>query len=201
MEVALGFKPHTGWAVAVVVSGDAAAPVVHHRARVALCPEELPAPVYHAAHDLPAAQAARVVAEVEDAVDIATSAVLEELAERAGALGELVGVGIVGEPRDVPPLDAVLASHALLHLAEGELYRSALDEAAHERGLLVCAAAPKRAVAEAATALEVSRDALAAVLGSLRAELGAPWQADHKDATAAALIALGAARWERSARR
>lgn len=201
MDLALGFKPHTGWAIAVLVSGDAAAPVVHERARVTLCPAELPRAVYHHAQGLTAARAARTVADVEDAVDLTTGRVVDELAEQARALGELVAVGIVGEPRAVPPLDAVLRSHQLLHLAEGELYRGALADAAGERGLVVTAAAPKGTVAHAATELGVRADRLAATLAALRARLGAPWQADHKDATAAALVGLSAGSWERSARR
>ncbi len=200
MELALGFKPHTGWAVAVLVSGNATAPVVHERTRVTLCPATLPGAVYHHAQGLPRARAARTVADVEDAVDLTAGRVLDDLTARAGALGELVAVGIVGEPRDVPPLDTVLRSHQLLHLAEGELYRGALADAAADLGVLVTTAAPKGTVVHAASVLGIPADRLVATLGALRAELGAPWQADHKDATAAALVSLAACAWERSAR-
>lgn len=190
VEVALGFKPHTGWAVAVTIGGDAAAPVVFDRQRVTLCPADLPRQVYHHAQGLSPARAVRSVVDVEDAVDITSNLVLGELAERASSHGELVAVGIVGEPREVPDLKQVLASHALLHLAEGELYRSALDEAAHERGLVVSLMSPKRTVEQASVALGVTCDALTATLTALRRELGPPWQADHRDAAAAALVAL-----------
>lgn len=201
MEIALGFKPHTGWAVAVLVSGDGATPVVHHRARVTLCPEHLARQVYHHAQHLTLARARRAVAEVDTVVGRTTGDVLTELVERAGHHGELVGVGIVGVPHEVPPLEAVLRSHALLHMAEGELYRGAIQEAVQERGLPVSMASPKGVVSEAALTLDVPSERLAATLTSLRADLGAPWQADHKDATAVALLALGAARWERSTTR
>ena len=190
VEVALGFKPHTGWAVAVTMGGDAAAPVVFDRRRVTLCPDDLPRQVYHHAQGLSPARAVRSVVDVEDAVDITSTLVLGELAERAAAHGELVAVGIVGEPRDVPDLKQVLTSHALLHLAEGELYRGALDDAAHERGLTVSLMSHKGTVEQASAALGVSAGALTATLTGLRRELGAPWQADHRDAAAAALVAL-----------
>ena len=190
MDVALGFKPHTGWAVAVTVGGDASHPVVFDRRRVSLCPDDLPRQVYHHAQGLSPARAVRAVVDVEDAVDITSNHVLAELAEQASAHGELVAVGIVGEPRDVPDLKRVLASHALLHLAEGELYRSALDEAAHERGLRVSLMHPKGTLELAASALGVTATALGATLTGLRRSLGPPWQADHREAAAAALVAL-----------
>jgi hypothetical protein len=99
-------------------------------------------------------------------------------------------VSVLGRPRDLPELSAVLANHSLLHAAEGELYRAALDEAADARGLAVCAVPSKRTVEEAAAGLGTTRDLLVARLAALRADLGAPWQADHKDATAAALLGL-----------
>jgi hypothetical protein len=190
MDVALGFKPHTGWAIAVIVGGDPAQPIVVDRRRVTLCPEDLPRQVYHHAQGLSPARAVRAVVDVEDAVDIAAESVLGELADVAAAHGELVAVGIVGEPREVPDLKHVLASHALLHLAEGELYRSALDEAAQQRNLVVSLTKPKGTVEVASSLLGLATATLTATLTALRRELGAPWQADHRDATAAALVAL-----------
>jgi hypothetical protein len=190
VDVALGFKPHTGWAIAVTIGGDAANPVVFDRRRVALCPDDLPRQVYHHAQGLSPARAVRAVVDVEDAVDITSNLVLEELAGQAATHGDLVAVGIVGEPRDVPDLKHVLASHALLHLAEGELYRSALDEAAQERGLRVSLMQPKGTLELAANALGVPAAAFGATLTGLRRALGPPWQADHREAAAAGLVAL-----------
>jgi hypothetical protein len=190
MELAWGCKPHTGWAVAVLVSGSPAAPVVLDRRRVLLCPEDLPRQVYHAAQGLPRGRAAALVDEVDAAVARLAGAVAEELAEAALPHGELIGMAVVGRPRDMPDLDAALASHSMLHSAEGELYRGALDDVAGALGLPVVPVAPKRTTEEAAAALGVGREELAARLAALRAELGAPWRADHRDATAAALVAL-----------
>jgi hypothetical protein len=190
MELAWGCKPHSGWAIAVLVGGSAADPVVLDRRRVQLCPDDLPRQAYHAAQGLPAARAAALIAEVDAAVAAMTARVVDELAEVAGGHGHLLGLSVVGRPRELPALEVVLANHALLHAAEGELYRGALDDAATERRLAVCVAPSKRTVEEAAAALGTTGDALHSRLTALRAELGAPWQADHKDATAAALMAL-----------
>ena len=193
MDIGAGFAIHTGWAAAVLVGGDPAQPVVVDRRRVTLCPDELPRQVYHAAQDLPPAKAALLVREVHEAVDTLTDLVIDELAGVAAPHGDLVAVGVTGFPRDVPVLEKVLASHALLHLAEGELYRGAICDAASERGLTVVPIHPKHGISETAHALGAAPEPFAQRLTGLRAELGAPWQADHRLATAAGLAALHAA--------
>ena len=58
MDIGAGFAVHSGWAAAVLATGDGRRPVVLDRRRVTLCPEALPRQVYHAAQDLPPAKAA-----------------------------------------------------------------------------------------------------------------------------------------------
>jgi hypothetical protein len=163
MDLAWGCAPHSGWAVAVLVGGSAIRPVVLDRRRVQLCPDALPRQVYHAAQGLAAARAATLVGEVDVAVASLARAVVGDLIDAARPLGELAAVAVLGRPRELPDLEVVLGNHALLHAAEGELYRAAMG---------------------------TTRDALTATLDALRADLGAPWQADHKAATAAALLVL-----------
>jgi hypothetical protein len=193
VDIGAGFAIHTGWAAAVLVGGTARKPLVVDRRRVTLCPEALPRQVYHAAQDMPPAKAALLVREVHEAVDALTDDVLGELADLARPHGQLVGVGVTGFPRDVPALDTVLKSHALLHLAEGELYRGAICDAADARGLTVVPIHPKDGISETAHALGAAPEPFAQRLSDLRAELGPPWQADHRLATAAGLAALHAA--------
>ena len=190
MDIGAGFAIHTGWAAAVLVAGDAQQPLVVDRRRVTLCPDALPRQVYHAAQDLPPAKAALLVREVHEAVDTLTELVIDELAAVAEPHGKLVAVGVTGFPRDVPVLEKVLASHALLHLAEGELYRGAICDAASDRGLAVAPIHPKHGISETAHVLGAAPEQFARRLADLRSELGAPWQADHRLATAAALAAL-----------
>ncbi len=190
MELAWGCKPHSGWAIAVLVGGSASAPLVLERRRVQLCPDDLPRQAYHAAQALSRRRAEALVATVDAAVSRMTAAAVAAMVESARPHGDLVGMAVVGRPRDLPELDAALANHSMLHSAEGELYRGALDEAADALGLPVTPAAPKGTVEEAAAALGITADALTSRLAALRAELGPPWQADHKAATAAALMAL-----------
>jgi hypothetical protein len=107
---------------------------------------------------------------------------------RAGivALRKQVGIPVVacgvvmGSGRPLPPLDAILRSHAMIHTAEGVLYRNALLEAARADGL--------RAVGFRAADLDTH--ALRDRVDALRGEVGAPWSQDHKSAALAAVLAL-----------
>lgn len=56
--------------------------------------------------------------------------------------GNDVVSAVVGEHRELPPLERILASHALVHTAEGVLYREALMEAAALAGVTGSLAPP-----------------------------------------------------------
>ena len=191
MDLALGLAPHTGWAIAVVVGGDVHAPQVLHRERIELVPDGVERFAYHLVQDWPLEKAERHLAETDAAVERQAKQVVAELAEQAATHGRLVGVGIVGQPHELPEdLAAILAKHMLLHAGEGELYLSALLEAAEGAGLRATLAPPKKTVEQVAPLVGTAPGLLVERLASLRKELGSPWTADHKAATAAALLAL-----------
>jgi hypothetical protein len=149
---------------------------------------------YHLVQDWPIEKAKASVAKAQRAVDRTADAVVDDLVAVAKGHGTLVGMGLTGLPgTELPPLEKILGAHTLLHTAEGELYRGALLDAAAHRDLPVTPIHHKRGVADVAARLGRDSEAFAARLAELRKELGAPWTADHKLATAAALAALDAA--------
>ena len=130
---------------------------------------------YHAARhlDLPDAQKA-VERAASRARKLAGKAIREAMEEH-----NIVGCGVGLDPdQRRPPLEKILASHPLLHTAEGLLFRTAIADAAAECGITV-AVAPERELTLRASAL--ARPA------------GPPWRQDEKIATAAALMALALA--------
>ena len=146
---------------------------------------------YHAAASEPRAQAPALIAAVE------ASAVTESTAQLGALLADVDGLGYdvtavaIGDAPQVPDdLDVVLAKHHLLHAGEGALFREALVEAAAEHGLPVTRFPHKDAIGQAAAAHGVDPAALSTRLADLRRDLGAPWNADHRSAAAAALLAL-----------
>ena len=87
-------------------------------------------------------------------------------------------------------LERILASHALLHAAEGVLYREAVQDACAAVGVATTFVAPKTVVVEAEEALGWTAHHAAAWLATTGKALGPPWTKDHKDATLAAAIVL-----------
>jgi hypothetical protein len=193
---AVGFATHSGWAVGLVVELGGGHLRVHDRRRIDLISPDLPRQAYHAAAELPSDAGVEVAAEVVAAVD---RSIAEHARQALTAIQtyvdlSLVAVGVVGRPRQIPDVATVLASHALMHASEGEQYRRGLAEAAERIGLPVCRADPRRLEAAVADAIGWSPSRLADEHARVRAALGPPWQKDHKDATAAALIALAGCR-------
>src|SRR5690349_17664635 len=124
---AIGFSDHAGWAVlsAVRRAGPGQFELVFRR-RILTCPSSLPRQPYHAVAE--AGMPRDTIHQVMDAARrLAVVAIREVLAETPHLFAASVAMGRTPVPTD---LDRILASHALLHSAEGELYRDALSEAA-----------------------------------------------------------------------
>jgi hypothetical protein len=194
MPAAFGFKAHSGWAALVVVGGDADRARVLDRRRVELVDEGeswAKAP-YHAAEELPPADARALVARSLKVARRNTTRALEQEIRRAADAGHPVGACAVLMGTPMPPwsTDEILAVHFRMHKAEGVMWRAAIAEAAIECGLRLVPVAEKRLGEEARRALGATPAAVARRLGDLGQGLGPPWGKDQKDAALAALIAL-----------
>jgi hypothetical protein len=193
VTAALGFSARTGWAAAVAVRLDGGGrPVLLDRRVVELIDGTVPRQVYHAASGLPPDRAAGMIGRSERvAGELAATAVGGMVAELASHGHTAVAAGIpVGGSRIPLDLAAVLASHTLLHAAEGDLFRQALMAAADRHGLGVYAVPARDLVPAAEGALRSSAEALRRALTELGRPLGPPWRKDEKDATLAAWLAL-----------
>lgn len=183
IRAALGFRAHSGWAAVVAVAGTLEAPRLLDRRRIVIADPDLPGSKqpYHAAAELPFAQAQALVTNAIEssrtlAID-AISATLEALRRKGH---EVTACGIlVGSGKALPKLEGILASHALIHTAEGEMFRDVLQWAARECDLAVTAVREK----------SLPPDSLQAI-ASLGKLIGPPWTLDQKYATLAALSAL-----------
>lgn len=186
MDVALGFRPHSGWAVAVVVGHG---PVVLERHEVALADRPPPVQPYHAAVGLPPEEAAELVAGATRSAHLMAAAAVGALV----AAHRVIGVAIVagaGSVREDLTLERALAAHGTLHAAEGELYRDALADAADALGLPVTLVGPRETPALGRRLLGCDSAELRIRLIELGRPFGPPWTKDHKDAVLAALCTL-----------
>jgi hypothetical protein len=172
---ALGVAPRSSSALMVVLTGP---PDVRLLARthVDLVGDDLPAQAYHAAAGLPLLQAEQLVRRWADEATASVRACIAELTRDSG----LVAVGIAAVFRPVPALDVVLRSHPLLHMAEGQLAREVVAEAAAQVGLPVHYLDPKGRHDPAAVERTVA----------LGRAAGPPWRKEHRMAALAALTAL-----------
>jgi hypothetical protein len=150
---------------------------------------------YHAAEPMPVAEAAKYLARCERAslrlAKTALAASIGELAALSGGAVEPRRCAILlASGRPLPELAKVLASHALIHTADGEHFREAFAAAARECGLDVVRIRERDVTAELAGRLETSPAALERRVAGWRRELGPPWTADQKLAALAAWAAL-----------
>jgi hypothetical protein len=186
--IGLGWRTHSWWAVLVAVSGPAASPVVVHRERVTLLDDVLERQPYHAAVDLPLDEARALIKSVEEAAAFAAASTIRGF---TSSLGSVTTVGVVGGNRRPPmELPRILASHALQHAYERDLYEQAIIEGATRAGLPVTTLPLGKGIFDHAS--RVLGVALEPSLAALGKSTGPPWQKDHKEATAAALVALEA---------
>ena len=192
-RAALGFKLHTGWAALVAVAGHPGEIQVLLRRRIELLPPKSPIPrfVYHEAAEMALTQATELVKRgtkaAQEAARLAVQDAVEELSTR-GVRMDVCGVlsGSTVVPKD---LSAVLRSHPMIHSAEGALFKNAIVSACEGRGLTVVLAREREVWARAAAAWQMTEAGLRKKVDGLRKSLGPPWSADHKVATAMALIA------------
>jgi hypothetical protein len=192
-RVALGLRSHSGWAVLIALQGPASAPVVVARRRLKLCDTSFPRQPYHAAENLPAARAEALVnRSLETATKLAREAVGAAVEERRAAGQELAGAGLLlSSSRPLPKeLAAILASHALIHTAEGEMYRDVLRAGCEKAGVEVAGMRERDLLASAGPRLKLAPDAIAARLAALGKPLGPPWTQDEKLASLAAWLVL-----------
>jgi hypothetical protein len=189
VEAAVGFATHSGWAVAVTAGvGDDGHLAVVDRRRVTLLGDDLPRMAYHAAAELDADAAERLVASVDASIADYARDVVGELVAAADVA--VAGVAVVGRPREIPSVAVVLASHARMHASEGEQYRRGIVEAANDLGLPVLRIGPDELTARTTELLGWTPERTEQELAAVRAALGAPWQTDHKQAALAALALL-----------
>ena len=97
---------------------------------------------------------------------------------------------LMASGKTLPNLEKILASHALIHTADGELFREALSSAAKRSGLATVKIRERRLLEIAEQALRTGPAALLRRLGELGRPFGAPWSQDEKFATLAAWLAL-----------
>jgi hypothetical protein len=191
-RTALGFKAHTGWAAVVALAGPRAAPVVVAKRRIDMAASFDEAAVYHAGRALPPADAEALLRAFEPKAERAAREALRALVEELGASGHDVAAGAVvaGNAKPLPSLGAILSSHALVHTAEGELFRRTLGRALDALQVPAAFIPAKELSRRAAAALAIPEPALGPWLAAIGKASGTPWGQDQKESALVALCVL-----------
>ncbi len=194
-DAVLGFRVHTGWAAAVALAGPLSTPRVIERRRFTLVDEtdHDSVFVYHAAAERTGGAVERHISAARRVAQANAHRELAQLLSDLKASG--YSVWAVGPPRGsgrpLPSLGDILRSHPVIHMAEAELFRSALAEACDRHGLAVAGVTSKELLQQAARVNGLRAQSLKRRLDDLGRALGPPWTIDQKEAALAALVAGG----------
>ncbi|MEZ5229379.1 MAG: hypothetical protein R2710_22785 [Acidimicrobiales bacterium] len=187
----VGVAHHLGWAVLVTATDDH---VVIDRRRVDLVADDLPvAPIHHrgGAHAMHADgppldddELGQLVAIVTASVEACAAAALDSLADSLQA--PIRSISLRAWPEGFPTTIAGQRAVPYESQADSVMYRRVLADAAHRRGWSVHQFDGKKVESTARLLLGARADD---VLLGPRALLGPPWNADHRMALAATVVA------------
>jgi len=191
----LGFRVHSGWAAAVVLCGPMDAPVVVDRRKIQLVKIFTYAyrQPYHTAEKMLRHDALKFIRGVQsDAKRLALSSRRSLQADlEEGDLKIVRSALLLASGRALPDLDRILASHALIHTADGELFRDSLRSACAACNLPLEGIREKELFTAAfSKALCVQPAALKRRIAALGKAVGPPWGQDEKFAALGAWITL-----------
>jgi len=147
---------------------------------------------YHTAEKMPLEKAraflSRMESESKSLAEEAVASAKAELRKRGYEPSAFALLLASGKP--LPALDRILASHAMIHTADGELFRAALTYAGDSCGLVAFSIKERDLLAAASKALRIKAGDTAKRLTALGKPMGSPWSQDEKFAALAAWLAL-----------
>jgi hypothetical protein len=189
---ALGFRAHSGWATLVALAAPVEAPVLVRRCRIELADSGISGSMqpYHAAGmmELSDAEAylrrccARSAAMAKQAVHDSLMALSEYEVKCACIL--------LASGKPLPGLSEILASHTLIHTAEGEFYRVTLRDACDSCGVPTVGIKERELSGVATQALGKPVAAVQRSIATFGKVAGAPWRQDEKLSALAAWVVL-----------
>ena len=191
---AIGLSPHSGWAAMVVLEDSAAGLQVLARSRVDLIDSHDPESKqpYHAVEFLCVEEA---TGRLNGYMATARTLAVEAIRSQARSLQErgyqLKSIGILDSAsRKSSSLSSILASHALIHAADGNHFRNALSAAAELLGHQVCRIPARALQDQALERLHLPKKRVLDAVNDLGKQVGPPWGNDQKQAALLAWILL-----------
>lgn len=186
---------HSGWGAIVAVSNDGGRLSVVDRRRIEVIDEKKftgKKQPYHFAKNLALGAAEKYIANCAvDSERLASESIrslMDQLRDSDYAVKTCAVVLASGRP--LPSLSDILASHPLIHTAEGEFFRRAVWNACEKLKIEVSGVRERDLGTQAKSVLGKSAAATVKKISQMGKSLGSPWTQDHKSATLAAWIIL-----------
>ena len=196
MDATIGIRMHSGWGALVAASGDAAMAQVIDRRRIVVVDPKIPgaSPPYHFAAKMGLPEAKNYLSNCAKVSEHLALAVIQTIVrELHNRNYRVVGSAVLlASGRPLPTLPEILASHPLLHTAEGEFFRNVFSRACESLDNPVTGIR-ERDLDESAHAVfgKITTQVLWRISG-LKSSLGSPWTEDQKKASLAASMVLAA---------
>jgi len=196
-RAAMGIQMHSGWGVLIVVSFPNRVEVLDRRRVIVIDPAMRGAkqPYHHARTQLEEMNLEEAERYLENCSatceQLAMEAVEEAVVGVRGRGYQIVGSAILeGAGRPLPSLPQILASHPLIHTAEGEFFSRSARKACERLNIPVTAIRRRDLEELAKTTLGRAAAQVKNTIGTLGKSIGPPWTADHKGAALAAVTLL-----------
>ena len=188
ISAALGVRSHSGWAAYVVLAGNPANPEILSRGHMMLCDPAIQGSEqpFHEAEPMRSAAAQKFIARCTASTAKLTAKAIGDI-HSAWPFASCCVLTASGRP--LPGLRNILASHTLIHSAEGDFYRDAVAAACVSRGIAL------HRLRERDMEIELQRLPIAAPrakeqIAEFGKRVGPPWTQDEKLAAAGAWLML-----------
>src|SRR5215831_9386926 len=195
---AIGVRVHSGWGALVAVAGQNGAEEIIERRKVVIIDSKKQgaAQPYHYAEKMELPAAERHITQCAiDSKRLAGEALDHISAELLNRGYSLAGAAILlSSARPLPPLDEILASHALIYTAEGEFFRQAFRHAFENLEIPVIGIRERELNERAQKAFGKLAAQIHKNINGMGRILGPPWTQDEKTAALAAAIVLAETR-------
>jgi hypothetical protein len=192
-RAAIGFRMHSGWGALVVMSDESALDVVDRR-RFVVAEASIPGSKqpYHYVEKSGLEEAEKYLANCSAASSQLASAAVGKIIEELDKRGYRVSASVIlmASGRALPSLAQILASHALIHAAEGEFFRAIVHKACEDIGIAVTRLLERELEQRAKEVLGNRANQTKQRISSCGKRLGPPWTQDEKIAALAAILIL-----------
>jgi len=193
-RAAIAIRVHSGWGALVAVAGNPAAAEILKRSRIDIVDRKAAGAMqpYHFAQGQPLPAAERHLAKCAASSERLALEGLRDVTDEIGR-GDATVAGcaiLLASGRPLPALPRILASHPLIHTAEGEIFRQAFWKAAERLEIPVAGFKERDLEQQALNVFGEAAGQASRMIASLGKVAGPPWTADQKTATLAALLLL-----------